>query len=341
MQMAGKARRPEGTQTERQAGAKSDAVFEDCLTLPFAIDEEASFQGEDGGAFRISGWMNTFRVTSSGRMLDPRDFERWLQSHAGETPTLPMLINHGFTVEGIATIGLWDAFEFDPNRGMRWSGFVAEGTPLAEQTRVLLRQKALRQLSVRVNPSAKRRTVTADERDLPDNIRNAIEASGLEGVLLFQEWFPMEGSVVDVADDVGARIAASVRPEGDVLSELRALSERLDRALSSGALSAAEGQAVLDKVASQIEAKLRGFWEEGKERFYLLMESFAADRDAEYADLLIGERADEPDGCCGHGQDGTPRAMSAGGGQDARPTLGRQDTSPTKIDWNKLNEHLK
>ena len=237
----------------------------DRLAVPFSLDF-AGPAGGDSGEFRIGGWMNTFQVTSSGRLLDHRSFEAWLKRvrASGGDATVPMLANHGKLGNGdeFRSIGIWDTFKLDPKRGMFWEGYVAQGTPLADQARVLLEQRVLRQLSVRVSGTTTVRYVNQASSDLPPEIKAAVEASGLSEVALYQNWSPMEGSIVDVADDVAARIAASA--DGGDARSFSAIRERLDDLEGRfGRLSRVSGQVDVAALIEGVEERL----EEALERF--------------------------------------------------------------------------
>ncbi len=258
--------------------------------------------------FRIRGWMNTFGVTHSRRLLHPRGFQNWLARTGGQA-TLPMLANHGVDVGGFATIGKWDRFEFHPGRGMLWSGFVAAGTPAADQARALLAQGILDQLSVGWVP-VQSRYVTLKDADLDPLLKEAMEAAGVDEVRAFLDWYPIEGSIVDVADDPGARIAA----------RLDALEERLAAALD-GEWRSGRGAAALEArlvdVAAALEAwkqkplevdlsGLKTVFEQFLSAFRVdaleALEAIAADPRAEYAAALLAEDADAAGG--GDGADG-------------------------------------
>jgi hypothetical protein len=200
------------------------------MALPFALEHAGL--GDDG-VYRVTGIMNTFKVTHSRRILHPRGFQNWLKRTRGKA-TLQMLGNHGLDVSGFATIGQWDRFELVEAVGMRWSGRVGEGTPLADQARTLLDQKLLSQLSVGWVP-LQQRWLRKDDADLDAHFKDAMEEAGVDEVLAFIDWYPVEGSIVDVADDPGARIAARLADSETAqlkaeVTELRGQVERLSQA---------------------------------------------------------------------------------------------------------------
>lgn len=187
--------------------------------MPFEV-ETAGLDG--GGQFRISGIMNSFGVTHSGRLLHPRGFENWLKRSPGVT--LPMLANHG-DGPGFATIGVWDGFT-RTSQGMRWSGYVAEGVPLADQARTLLEQRVLRQLSVGwiTRPG---RWVKSSDTDLDPHVQQVLEESGADEALVYLDWYPVEGSIVDVGDDPAARLAAGAGGAAAAVAESLAAVNKL------------------------------------------------------------------------------------------------------------------
>jgi len=176
--------------------------------LPFVI-ESAGIQGD---AYRVRGVMNSFGAQHSRRLLHPEPFKRWL---AAKPPgaSLPMLAQHGLTQGGFATIGQWDDFAFDKNKGMVWSGFLGAGTQLADEARALLSQRLLKQLSLGWITKATK-FVRLNDGDLDPEFRRAMEEAGIDEALGFTDWVPVEGSLVDVADDPNALLAARSDPAG-------------------------------------------------------------------------------------------------------------------------------
>jgi HK97 family phage prohead protease len=205
------------------------------------------------GEYRIGGYMNTFGAMHSRRIIHPRGFLKWLAKH--RNARLPMLGNHGEGVASYAMIGEWDTFEHHEGRGMYWAGRVGSGTQLADDARRLLDQKLLRQLSfgfvVRQG-----RWVSLKDADLDPHLRAAMEAAELDEAYAVFDWYPVEGSIVDVADDPGARIAAKLRdeisslkqqlagqspaPSGAASIDLAALRETFDGFLEDFKLAAIE-----------------------------------------------------------------------------------------------------
>lgn len=264
--------------------------------------------------YRLRGWMNTFRVTHSRRLLHPRGFQNWLARSSG-TPTLPMLANHGCDVGGFGTIGKWDRFEFHEGKGMLWSGYVGQGTPAADQARALLGQGILDQLSVGWVP-LEAQYVSLTDTDLDPLIKQAMEEAGVDEVRAYLDWYPIEGSIVDVADDPGARIAA----------RLDAIEERLRGVLDPGAMAGPGGRTIearLGELAQAIEtlkqrpvevdsSGLRTIFKEFLGAFRAdaleVFEAIAADPHADYANALLAEDAEAARGAaCAHGGSAAPR----------------------------------
>lgn len=170
----------------------------------FQFQIETAAEGADG-RFRISGIMNSFGVTHSRRVLCAAPFEAWCNQNP--KATLPMLANHG-EVAGFGTIGIWDGFERVPG-GMRWTGYLAKGVPLADQARMLLEQNVLRQLSVGW-VSRQARYVSVKDKDLDPELQQALADAAVDEALAYIDWYPVEGSIVDVGDDPRARVAAEL-----------------------------------------------------------------------------------------------------------------------------------
>jgi hypothetical protein len=114
---------------------------------------------------------------------------------------------------------------------MRWGGFVGEGTPLADETRTLLRQKILRQLSFGWEPRSPRRWVSAKDKDLDPHYAKELEASGVTEALAFDDWEPYEGSIVDLADDRQARLAAALGLSGPGAADSQSVRDAVLEAL--------------------------------------------------------------------------------------------------------------
>ena len=279
----------------------------------FGFQIETAGPDPESQQYRVRGWMNTFAVTHSRRLLHPRGFQNWL-TRTGGKQRLPMLANHGLDVGGFASIGKWDRFEFHEGKGMLWSGYIGQGTPAADQARTLLDQRILDQLSVGWVP-LQARLVTLKDADLDPLVKAAMEEAGVEEVRAYLDWYPVEGSVVDVADDPGARIAA----------RLEALEERLERALPAGGRDgeSAELMAAVRALAERVEtlakrpvevdsSGLRTMFKEFLEAFKAdaleVFEAVAADPHADYAAALLAADADATDGACGaHGGGAAPQ----------------------------------
>lgn len=185
----------------RQNSDCGAAGYIERAAFPFTIETA----GEDAdGRFRVRGVMNSFAVMQSGRLLHPAAYKRWIKARGNAT--VPMLANHGQVNAGFASIGVWDEFDFVEGKGAVWGGYIAKGTKLADEARALLEQKILRQLSVGWNVR-QARYVTDRDTDLDPFVKRALEDAGANECLCYFDWTPVEGSVVDVADDPDARIA--------------------------------------------------------------------------------------------------------------------------------------
>ena len=119
--------------------------------------------------------------------------------------------------------------------------------PLASQARTLLEQRILRQLSVGWI-SRQTRWVTSKDADLDPHVKEALADAGVDEALAFMDWYPVEGSVVDVADDPAARLAASAG--GATAAAIAAVDQRIVEFV------AGLDQRVADLVESAIEAVL-------------------------------------------------------------------------------------
>jgi len=269
--------------------------------LPFTIETAAA---DEAGRFRVSGVMNSFRATHSGRILHPRGFEAWLKREPGAT--LPMLANHGFISGGFATIGVWDRFE-RVQGGMRWSGYLANAVPLATEARALLEQGVLRQLSVGwVTRQA--RWVTLQDADLEPQIKAALLEGGLVEARVFMDWYPVEGSIVDVADDPAARIAAGLSDPAAVEALAAALARKLRTAeaprdaesakegagLGASAVASAAVEAALKAVGTLIEGFSSGLENRLAELIEAKLEDLAAAYRLDCGGDTDGAAADEP-----------------------------------------------
>ena len=180
--------------------------------VPASIEKAA----EQDGKFRIRGVANTFTLMHSGRVFAPTAFDRWLKRTG--SVRLPLLLNHGVAVNGPATIGGVDGVTADQKRGLLFNGWVAEGTQNANDARALISQAALRSVSIGWVP---RRTywVRRNNADIEPWLVEQMDASGVDEAHVCGEADLVEISVVDVADDPGAILAA--RADAAALAELR------------------------------------------------------------------------------------------------------------------------
>lgn len=274
-------------------------------TFAFKL-ERAGLTAE--GEYRVRGVLNTFGVTHSRRLLHPRGFAAWLERTGGRA-RLPMLANHGY-LEGFATIGEWDAFELVEGRGMIWSGRVGRGTPLTDQARTLLDQNLLRQLSVGW-VARQKRYVSLKDADLDPHIRRAMEAAEVEEVLAFFDWYPVEGSIVDVGDDPGARLAADLR--GELSAAVNPLVERVAALEQAVAGEQAGTEPLLEEVARFVRGLFERAFEEWKTTALEAVEAMVQDPEAAYAQALLDGEADASSAAgCGHGHSAAAEPSSAG-----------------------------
>jgi len=254
------------TETQRGGDAERRAIENaaHCMALPFAIERA---QLDDDGIFRVTGIANTFGVMHSRRILHPRGFQNWLKRTKGKQP-LPMLGNHGYDAGGFATIGQWDSFELVEGVGMRWSGRVGEGTPMSDQARLLLGQRLLGQLSIGW-VSLQSRWVHKDDSDLDEHFKQKMEEVGADEIYAFLDWYPLEGSIVDVADDPGARLAAQYG------QQLAALSTQISEL--KAAVAEPWGLNAEPSIQAAIEAALKSVDSRFDQRFGELFEQLRED----------------------------------------------------------------
>ena len=228
---------------------------------------------------------------------------------------LAMLANHGFEVGGFATIGEWDRFERS-ERGMVWGGRIGHSTPPADQARTLLEQKLLNQLSVGWVP-VQRRFVTLKDADLDPHIKQAMEDAGVDEVYAYLDWYPVEGSIVDVGDDPGARIAAQLH------TELKAdLVEEIKKTIEGSGFGVQGSEGGFAELAKQLQESNRTLFEGALHDFrnqaIEALEALVVDPEADYAAALLDEDADASS--CDHSERGDPdarqdKAESAGTGE--------------------------
>jgi phage head maturation protease len=225
-------------------------------SLPFEIARAGT---DESGQYRVSGYMNTFRVMHSRRILHPRGFLAWKKKNPNAV--LPMLANHG-EVEAFATIGEWDTFAYHEGKGMLWAGRVGSGTRTADEARVLLEQKLLRQLSFGF-VSRQARWINVKDADVDPLIRGPMEEAELDEVYAHLDWYPVEGSIVDVADDPGARLAAKLGGSPELAAVLAGLQARFDEWVES--FREAALQALCDRELIDSAKALRDDWSEERE----------------------------------------------------------------------------
>jgi len=266
---------------------------------------ETADVGEDGER-RIRGYANTFGVMRSGRIIHPQAVEDWLA--ANPDARLPLLALHGF-VGGFATIGLVEKLKVQRNKGLYFEATIASGLELAEQAWQLISQKMLSSLSLGW-AAKQRRWIRADDKDIDPWFAKKMKEAGVSEVLAFIDVEIVEISLVDVGDDRGAKLAASVREElSAVSSQLSALKQELGAQISAIGDSRSEieeGDAPLVRVKPEaliqtaveaslkaVETHIEDFAHGLDERLCEVIENKLADLQAAYLDDDFGEGADD------------------------------------------------
>lgn len=263
----------------------------------FAFEIERAEIGDDG-AFLVRGVMNSFRPMRSRRILHPQGYIEWLERSPGAR--LPMLANHGYGGGGAyAVIGTWDEFSYDPARGAVWGGTVGSGTALCDEARTLLSQGLLRGLSWGWCPLAPARWVTLKDADLDAHFRAVMEADGVDECYACWRYEPVEGSIVDVADDrLGLLAARQAAADADALAAIGARVDEIGVAVRSLAVSLTGARlATGDALDSQIAEIMRRMTDGMETRLAQMIEAHMMDPDADYARALMAD--DAP--ACDHG----------------------------------------
>lgn len=190
----------------------------------FAI-EQAGVAG--GKRRRIKGYANTWGVMRSGRIIHPAAVEQWLADNA--EPRLPLMAQHGL-VPGFASIGVVDKLKVSRAKGLYFEAALAEGTTLADEAGKLLEQGVLGNLSIGwVGTQA--RYISADDSDVDPWLAEKMKEAGVDRAHAFLQVELVEISLVDVADDPGAKLVANagfvaaveqaIAPVRQELAELR------------------------------------------------------------------------------------------------------------------------
>lgn len=263
---------------------------------------KATFQGKiastakDGNKLRIVVAMSSFDLMYSGRLMHPDGYREWVKS-LPPGATLPMMAKHGVNTGGsFASVGKWDRFEYDENRGAIWHGWVGAATQLARDTQDLLQEGTLDQFSWGWDPKYARFTTMRD-KDLDPYVRDVLEKNSAEECYTFFRYAPYEGSAVDVADDPGARrVAEFGESAGELLEAVEAL--RSEVAELRRELAGREGE---------FASRIREFWEQGETAFLEAVEGASLDPAGRYAELLL----DGSQEACGHGDDGSAALAAA------------------------------
>jgi HK97 family phage prohead protease len=169
--------------------------------------ERAQFK--PGEKRRIRGVANTYRVMRSGRIIHP-DAVQNLNAR------IPLMAQHGLIGGGFATIGTVERMRSDRN-GLYFEATLAEGTDLADQAATLIEQGHLAAISIGWTVK-EARLVRKRDADLDAHVKEKMQEADVDEAILFRRIELAEISLVDVADDPDAKLAAgSVRAELDRL----------------------------------------------------------------------------------------------------------------------------
>ena len=264
--------------------------------IDFTIETAETVDGER----RIRGYANTFGVMRSGRIIHPQAVEDWLAANADAR--LPLLALHGF-VGGFATIGLVEKLKVQRSKGLYFEATVASGLELADQAWQLVSQKMLSSLSLGW-AAKQRRWVRADDKDLDPWFAKKLKEAGVTEALAFIDVEIVEISLVDVGDDRGAQLAASVRAELSAVSDqLSALKEELGgqlHRLEAGATPEPRTpnpepliEAAVNAARKAVEGMMTDFAHGLDERLCEVIEAKLADLQAAYLDDDFGDGADD------------------------------------------------
>lgn len=205
--------------------------------------------GWDPATRRIRDWANTFTVMRSGRLIHPTAADGWL---AGQKKglSLALLAPHGYGAGPFATIGKVDVLRVDPRRGLYFEAVRASGTEAADQAATLIGQGMLTSVSLGWI-ARKGKIVRMNDADLDPWIGQQLRLAGVNEAYVHYEIEPVEISLVDVGDDPGARLAASLRSAvagelADLRSAVAAVRAMLERLTEPGATEVATVRAAID-----------------------------------------------------------------------------------------------
>lgn len=188
---------------------------------------EVSAAPASGEGRKIKGYANTFRVMRSGRVILPSAADAWLQS-AGNVER-PLLAQHGM-VGGFATIGKVTKFRVDRSRGLYFEGELASDLPLADEAWALVQQGMLKQISLGWWP-LQARWVRADDSDLDPWLKKVMKEANVSECYAHMQIEVAEVSIVDLADDRGAFLAAAggAAAVAELAAGIRDIRGRLDK----------------------------------------------------------------------------------------------------------------
>lgn len=189
--------------------------------------DEAAY---DAQARKISGIANTFRVMRSGRLIHPDALSGYLARHP--EPVIQLMAQHGQTHETFGTIGVVTSIEPRKNKGLYFEASLARGTVAAEEAATLLAQGALRQVSIGWQ-TRQARWVTESDVDLDPWVQKQMKLAGVREALVYLAIDLCEISLVDVADDPGALLAAVAGDDGAREERIEAKLDRLLAAMTA------------------------------------------------------------------------------------------------------------
>jgi hypothetical protein len=264
-----------GDVTHSSLSAYSGNVKTERMALPCELQ---ALGEDDQGRLRVRGVLHSFGPTYSRRLLHPNGFANWLKRNPGAK--LPMLAQHGLQHSAAySTVGEWDKIQLAGGKAV-WEGWIGQGTELQAETRSLVKQGLIKQLSWGWI-TIKTAWVSVNDKDLDPHFGKILKENDWPEAKAFIEYDLVEGSVVDIADDPGAKLAAgrmaietAVAPLKAEVEELRARVERMSAGRESPELAG-----TLEVIGETFES----FLSRWQDRAIELLQG----------DALIGDAADE------------------------------------------------
>ncbi len=260
-------------------------------------------QRDEQGNLRIKGLANTFGVMRSRRVLLPSAFNDWLAGNNGNV-NINLLANHGF-VPGFASIGKVETMRVT-NKGLQFEGFIGKGTVLMDEAATLVESKILDSFSLGWM-SNQSRVVSREDSDLDPHLKKLFSQNKeLTHLWAFFRVEVVELSLVDVADDRGAKLAADFRR--GLLDDVRSALRDSQPATKTGTPvpdSAAVQDAIATIVREQI-ARMDDRLSEFKDEVVGAVEGVLADH-GDYAGYMLLSDEDSPRSCT-HADDRQPNA---------------------------------